>query len=139
MSFVLDASIAVAWFLPDDQHDATDRLMTDLRSAIAFVPSLFWFEARNLLLAAERRGRLRTGEARLLMFQLRGFPLEDMGSTGDGSVLDLADRHMLGTYDASYLALAARQAVPLATADRGLAAAARTEGLAVLGPLSHER
>ena len=139
MSFVLDASIAAAWFLPDEQHDAADRLMADLRSASAFVPSLFWFETRNLFLVAERRGRLRTGEARLLMSQLRGFPLEDMGSVGDGTVLDLAVRHMLSAYDASYLALAAGQAVALATADRRLAAAARSEGVAVLGPLAHEQ
>jgi len=33
MSFVLDASIAAAWFLPDDQHDAADRLMAELRAA----------------------------------------------------------------------------------------------------------
>jgi predicted nucleic acid-binding protein len=139
MSFVLDASIAAAWFLPEEQNDAADQLMADLRSASAFVPSLFWFETRNLFLMAERRGRLQPGEARLLMSQLRGFPLEDMGSVGDGSVLDLAARHMLSAYDASYLALAAGQAVALATADRRLAAVARSEGIAVRGPLAHEQ
>ncbi|MHB0954639.1 MAG: type II toxin-antitoxin system VapC family toxin [Allorhizobium sp.] len=138
MSFVLDASIAAAWFLPDEQHDAADRLMADLRSVSAIVPSLFWFETRNVFLMAERRGRLREGEAVLLMAQLRGFPLEDMGSAGDGSVLDLASRHKLSGYDASYLALAKVRAVPLATADRKLANAARDEGVPVIGPLEHE-
>jgi len=137
MPFVLDASIAAAWFLPDEQHDATDRLMADLRTASAFVPSLFWFETRNLFLMAERRGRLRVGEALLLMTQLRGFPLEDMGSVGDGAVLDLAARHMLSAYDASYLALAVAQQMPLATGDRKLAKAARGERVAILGPLEH--
>ena len=42
MPFVLDASIAAAWFLPDEQHDDADALMTDLRSTPAIVPSLFW-------------------------------------------------------------------------------------------------
>lgn len=49
MSFVLDASIAAAWFLPDEQHDAADRMMADLRTSIAFVPSLFWIETRCFL------------------------------------------------------------------------------------------
>lgn len=62
---------------------------------------------------AERRGRLRVGEARLHMAQLRGFPLEDMGSVGNGSVIETAARHALSAYDASYLALAKSEAVPL--------------------------
>lgn len=138
MAFILDASIAAAWFLPDEQHDAADRLMADLRATIGVVPALFWFETRNLFLVAERRGRLRPGEALLLMTQLRGLSLEDRGSGSDGLVLDLAARHMLTAYDASYVALAKAQDMPLATADRKMAAAARGEGLKILGPLEHE-
>ncbi|MBZ7927065.1 type II toxin-antitoxin system VapC family toxin [Ensifer adhaerens] len=57
MAFVLDASIAAAWFLPDEQHDAADRLMAELRATVGLVPASFWFETRNLFLVAERRGR----------------------------------------------------------------------------------
>lgn len=135
MPFVLDASIAAAWFLPDEQHEAADRLMAELRHTNALVPSLFWFETRNLFLMAERRGRLRAGEALLSMTQLRGFPLDDMGSVGDAAVIDLASCHMLSAYDASYLALAKAEAVPLATGDRKLAEAARREGVPLLDPL----
>ncbi|MGO4568770.1 type II toxin-antitoxin system VapC family toxin [Rhizobium sp. 2YAF20] len=138
MSFILDASIAAAWFLPDEQHDVADRLMADLRSTVALVPALFWVETRNLFLVAERRGRLRPGEALLLMTQLRGLPLEDAGSGGDGLVLDLAARHTLTGYDASYVALAKTQGLPLATGDRKMAAAARSEAIAIVGPLEHE-
>lgn len=138
MSFVLDASIAAAWFLPDEQHDAADRLMAELRSAVGLVPGLFWFETRNLFLVAERRGRLRAGEPLLLMTQLRGLSLEDAGSGGDGLVLDLAARHMLTAYDASYVALAKTRGLALATGDRKMAVAARSEGIVILGPLEHE-
>jgi predicted nucleic acid-binding protein len=138
MSFVLDASIAAAWFLPDEQHHAADRLMADLRTSIAFVPTLFWFETRNLFFVSERRKRLKPGEALLLMAQLRSFPLEDFGSGGDGAVLSLCERHGLSGYDAAYLALAIAEKVPLATGDRKLAAAARSEGVAILGPLENE-
>jgi predicted nucleic acid-binding protein len=139
MPFVLDASIAAAWFLPDEQHDAADRLMSELRSNPAVVPSLFWFETRNLFLMAERRSRLRGGEALLIMTQLRRLPLEDGGTGSDVSVLELATRHGLSAYDASYIALAKSLALPLATADRKMAAAARSEAITLLGPLELER
>ncbi|MBX4909830.1 MULTISPECIES: type II toxin-antitoxin system VapC family toxin [Rhizobium] len=135
MTFVLDASIAAAWFLPDEQHDAADRLMSDLNTTVGLVPTLFWFETRNLFLMAERRGRLRSGEAVLLMTQLRGLSLEDAGSGGDGLILHLANRYALTAYDASYVALAKADGLPLATADRKMADAARNEGITILGPL----
>ncbi len=135
MAIVVDASIAAAWFLPDEHNDAADQLMADLRSAPGRVPSLFWFETRNLFLMAERRGRLAAGEAVMSMAQLRGLPLQDEGAGGDPRVLALAARHALTAYDASYLALAIQLALPLATTDKKLAAAARLEGIDVRGPL----
>ncbi len=47
-------------------------------------------------------------------------------------ILSLARRHDLTTYDASYLELAARDGLALATYDRDLAAAAKSEGVLVL-------
>ena len=135
MAIVVDASIAAAWFLPDERNDAADQLMAGLRSAPGRVPSLFWFETRNLLLTAERRGRLAVGEAALSMAQLRGLPLQDEGAGGDPLVLALAARHAISAYDASYLALAVQLALPLATTDKRLAAAARLEGIDVRDPL----
>ena len=99
---------------------------------------MFWFETRNLFLVAERRGRLKHGEPLLLMTQVRGLPLEDAGSGGDGLVLGLATRCTLTAYDASYVALARTQGLPLATCDRKMATAARGEGITIVGPLEHE-
>ncbi len=130
---VIDASIAAAWFLPDEQNDAADGLMAELRATPGHVPTLFWFETRNLFLTAERRGRLNPGEAAMSMMQLRSLPLQDEGAGSDPLVLGLATRHMLSGYDASYLALALQLALPLATLDRKLAAAAGKAGVTVLG------
>jgi len=41
-------------------------------------------------------------------------------------------------YDASYVALAKAEGRPLATGDRKMAAAARSEGITIVGPLEQE-
>lgn len=47
------------------------------------------------------------------------------------TTMDLARRHRLTLYDATYLELAARRRLPLATFDAVLARAATAEGVAV--------
>jgi predicted nucleic acid-binding protein len=64
-------------------------------------------------------------------------PLDDAGIGGDSFVLMLSANHGLSAYDAAYLALALNRSAPLATLDRKLAAAARKEGVTVLGPFVH--
>ncbi|ATQ70600.1 MULTISPECIES: type II toxin-antitoxin system VapC family toxin [Methylosinus] len=135
MALVVDASLAAAWFLPDEQNDAADRVMAELDKNPGRAPSLFWFETRNLFVMAERRGRLAPGEATATMAQLRGFPIIDEGTCNDRLVITLAGRHGLSGYDASYLALAVVEKLPLATLDKKLAAAARAESVIILGPL----
>jgi predicted nucleic acid-binding protein len=135
MAFVVDASVAAAWMLPDEQNDVADRLIEDLQSTLGLVPSLFWFETRNLFLMAERRGRIAAGEALAAMQRLRRLPLEDAGGGSDRAVLELATKHALTPYDASYLALALDRKLPFATFDKRLASAARLEKVAVIGPL----
>jgi len=46
---------------------------------------------------------------------------------------DLARKHRLTVYDASYLELAQREALPLATLDADLIRAARAENLSLIG------
>lgn len=135
MRFVVDASIAAAWLLPDEQSGLTDRTLRDLAGSEASVPSLFWHEICNLMLVAERRGRLSADEVQLCMAQLRRLPLVDAGHGGDRAVMHLAKTHSLTAYDAVYLALALSEGLPLATTDKALAAAAKKEGISVKGPL----
>jgi predicted nucleic acid-binding protein len=138
MSFVLDASIAAAWFLPDEQSEAAESLLGMLDNAPGLVPSLFWFEIRNLFVISERRGRLAPGIALAATLKLRSLAIKDGGTGNDVAIIDVALRHGLSGYDASYVALAKSSAMPLATADRKMATAARGEGIAIVGPLEHE-
>ena len=47
-------------------------------------------------------------------------------------IAELAERHRLTSYDATYLELALRLGVPLATTDKALAAAAASAGVSLL-------
>jgi predicted nucleic acid-binding protein len=134
MSVVVDASIAAAWLLPEEDSEAAEAVIMAL-SGRPPVPSLFWHEARNILVTAQRRGRIVAGEPAAAMGRLRRLPLEDAGGGSDGAVLALAISHGLAAYDAAYLALAQERGLPLATLDQQLAQAARREGVRLLGPL----
>jgi predicted nucleic acid-binding protein len=134
--FVIDASVVAAWLLPEEYSDAAESIIGAI-DAPCPIPSLFWFEIRNILAMSERRGRIGSGGALVNMERVRRLPLDDAGIGGDSSVLILAATHTLSAYDASYLNLAINRSMPLATLDRKLAAAARKDGVAVLGLFSH--
>jgi predicted nucleic acid-binding protein len=135
MPFVLDASFAASWFLPDEASPATNALLDRLAESEAAVPSLFRHEMRNLMLLAYRRGRMSRVKFRDVVAELGAAPVRDYGPGDDADIVDLAMKHDLTAYDAAYLDLALRERLPLATLDRKLAAAARAETIAVLGPL----
>ncbi len=136
-AFVVDVSTAAAWILPDESSPAADRLLASVNGtrARALAPSLFWHEARSIVTMAERRGRIGQGEAFAYLAGLRALPIDTCGDGPDGAILTLAMTHGLSSYDATYLALALSERLPLATLDKKLAAAARAEQVALLGPL----
>jgi predicted nucleic acid-binding protein len=120
MSFVLDSSVALAWVFPDESNPDMDRLCDRLTTEIALVPPVWPLEIGNVLLAAVRRGRLTTRDLHRLLRELRSLPVEiDEASTDRAleDTLNIAQRYGLTTYDASYIELAQRRTVPLATMD----------------------
>ncbi len=135
-AYVLDASLAAAWFLPDEASDAADRLLGDALADSPVVPSLFRHELRNLLLFAERRGRLAAADVDEALIKLATLPIAVRDGGDDRAVVNLARKYALTAYDAAYLELALREGAPLATLDKPLAAAATAESVAVLGPLA---
>ena len=97
----------------------------------AVVPALWWFEVRNILVVNERRGRIEVTDSDAFLSDLARLPVRIDNNPNDRLVVTLARRHGLTAYDAAYLDLAVRLAVPIATLDRALGTAARTEGLAL--------
>ena len=133
MPFVLDASVAACWAFDDEEHTVAAAALERIRGDEARVPALWWFEVRNTLIVNERRGRIAVADTATF---LRG--VSRLGVTVDrvpeeSSVLALARRHRLSVYDASYLELAQREGMPLASLDRDLIRAAGLQGVALLG------
>ncbi|MBX9907411.1 MAG: type II toxin-antitoxin system VapC family toxin [Beijerinckiaceae bacterium] len=100
----------------------------------AVVPGLFQLEIGNILLQAERKGRLRPSDVAIRLALLGELPIATDPETAGRAwrdVIALARSHALTTYDAAYLELALRKGAGLATRDKALAAAAKALGVAV--------
>ena len=122
----------MAWCIEDEANPSTDRLLDSLRSGEALVPALWPLEISNVLLAAERRRRLTRAQTFQCLEMLRSLPIvvDESASFGAmGEILSLARDQDLSTYDAAYLELSIREALPLATRDKALAAAAKRCGV----------
>jgi predicted nucleic acid-binding protein len=128
----LDASITVAWVLEETNTRALLAQQT-VENGQAIVPRLWWFEVRNALIVNERRGRIGELLSERFLSELSRFAIAFDDATDEKRVMALARRHRLTVYDAAYLELALRENVPLATLDAPLAAAARAEGVPLLG------
>ena len=133
MPFVLDASVAACWAFAHERHPVAEMAASRVRSDEAWAPALLWFELRNILIVGERRKRIAEVDTRRFLRSLDQMRVTVDRSPDENRALHLARLHGLTFYDAAYLELAQREAVPLATLDRDLAQAARKEGIAVLG------
>lgn len=135
MPFVLDCSVTMAWVFPDEATEATDRLRDSLLNDSAVVPPLWPVEVGNVLLAATRRQRINRDDWSRVAADLAALPIVVDGDSLDRvlrAVLPLADGHGLSVYDGTYLELAVRKKLPLATLDKGLARACQAVGVEVV-------
>jgi len=126
-AFVLDCSIAAAWLFEDEARPETDDLLDLLRDDGALVPNLWHLEVGNVLIQAERRGRITAAQIATRLELLASLPIATDGETdvlAFREILTLARAQALTTYDAAYLELALRQGIPLATQDKALVRAA---------------
>lgn len=135
MAFVLDASVTLAWAFGDGQNAVADHAEQLLKTGAetAFVPDLWWYEIRNILVVGERRGRISAAETTAFLSDISQLRIAANGSRRDELPLKLARQHKLTVYDAAYLALAMREHLPLATLNKNLAEAAVAEGIKLLG------
>jgi predicted nucleic acid-binding protein len=136
MSLVLDSSVTLARIWGDETTPAVTQVFELLRDNGAWVPSLWRLEVANALEMEFRRGRhpaeFRDGAlADLALLPIQIDP--DTDRQAWGATARLAEKHRLTLYDSTYLELALRRGLPLATLDRQLRAAARDENVELLG------
>lgn len=136
-AFVVDASMAFAWVKPSQASADSDALLERIeQGATVVVPPLWFLEVANGLLVAQRRKLLTASERTRALDRLSGLPLTV--DDGDARIAfsrtsALADEHGLSLYDAAYLEVALRRALPIASRDEALLAAAARAGATRLG------
>lgn len=132
MSFVLDASVALAWVIDGERNAYTEAALDRLRDGGAVAPTIWLLEVANGLLMGERRGRVTSAQVLGAVAMLAPLPIRiaSMDSAiAWGPVLASGRANGLTAYDATYLELAAREGLPLATQDARLIAAAQRMGI----------
>lgn len=101
----------------------------------AIVPTIWLLETANVLLCAERQQRISKIQAHHALYNLKNLPITIDQTTIDSAwikTLELAEHHQLTLYDASYLELAMRYNLPLATFDKSLKQACYKAEIVVL-------
>ncbi len=133
MAFILDASVVVCWAMPDEYDPVARSAFDRIAGEDALAPGLWWFEVRNTLLMCERRGRITQADTAVFLRGLSRFGVIIDRAPEEAVVLALAWHHRLTVYDASYLELAQREGLALATLDRAMRRAAVAIGVPLVG------
>ena len=135
MSLVIDASLTVTWYFDDKATPATERLLDSVSETGAVVPMLWRLEVANAFQSAIRRRRISASYRDRSLSELMNMPIvvdPDTDAYAWTTTLRLAERFALTVYDSTYLELAQRRSLPMATLDTALRAAATTLGITVL-------
>jgi predicted nucleic acid-binding protein len=139
MSFVLDASVALLWLVPETNPAGVDyasATLKALKESQAIVPSLLTLEVANVVAKVEFKGLVAEADSQRFLALLGRLNIVTDPATAAhalGDTLNLARRYKLSAYDAAYLELALRKGLPLATLDANLAKAATTAGVPIFG------
>jgi predicted nucleic acid-binding protein len=126
--FVIDTSVVISWCFKDEINRYADVILDLLEETTAFAPSIWPLEVGNVLLVAERRKRLSEADSMRFITLLSELPIiveQEPPERMIHEILVLAREHKLSSYDASYLDLAMRKGLSIATIDKNLIAAAK--------------
>jgi predicted nucleic acid-binding protein len=136
--FVLDASVALSWFFDDEFSPYSSAIAEIMPRSQAVVPIIWPLEMANGFLTAFRRGRLQETKVAALIGALGRLRIDvDNGIAPESlaqATLTLGIAHRVSAYDASYLEVAMRRGLPLATQDERLMRAASAAGVDLLQP-----
>ncbi len=137
MRFVLDNSVTMRWFFGDGKPDELNyakNVLESMKNAAAIVPAIWGLEVSNVIAKAESKGLVTEARSTVFLETLKELDIEadfhaHLRSLDD--ILNLARRYGLSSYDASYLELALREDLPLATLDEDLIKSAEKVGIKI--------
>jgi predicted nucleic acid-binding protein len=135
MSFVLDNSVTMRWFFGDGNPRELAyavKVLDAMKRDSALVPATWGLEVANVVARAEARAMVTEARSGAFLEMLDGVGIEVDSATFEHALSDtlqLARRYRISAYDASYLELALRRGLPLATLDDDLQKAAKKAGV----------
>ena len=129
MPMIVDASVAVAWFVRNQATAYTDRIRRQVRSQRLHVPAVWPLEFANALWQLQRRKLLSDGQVDTIIDLAEPLDIVVHGETlAPRRLVAVARIHDLTAYDASYLDLALTLRYPVACRDGALKGALRAAG-----------
>jgi predicted nucleic acid-binding protein len=132
-SFVADVSVAIAWVHPAQATSETEAMLDRLAAGDSLVvPALWPLEVANALTILRRRRKLTPAEARTAIEILRDLPVvidHEAAAIAFTRLAELASEHELTVYDATYIELATRRRLALASNDARMKQAAIRSGV----------
>ena len=136
MVYVFDASFVGALIIPDERNPRIDAAYYKIQNDDEkHVPHLLWYEISSIFRNIIRHNRYTFDDVMQFFVPLAAFRLIcdfETGAAYSQKLLKLCNEYNLSSYDASYLELAERKKATLCTLDKGLQAAAKKRGVAVL-------
>ncbi len=118
---ILDASVLLAAFFPDEEQDKAQALLREHAAGRERLksPALILYETANAVWQAEGRGRISSAQADEILKAAAGLEIE-LHDLAWGENLPFARQFQRSAYDAAYLALADRLDEEFVTADEHL-------------------
>ena len=137
MTIVLDASVTLTWLLKDaanKDHDYSFGVLATQRTGKSrcIVPVTWALEVANVVARSEAKELITEAQSGAFLELLQALNIEVDGASVAQALtgtLQLARRFRLSSYDASYLELALRLRLPIATLDSELLKAAQKCGV----------
>ncbi len=135
MSFVLDNSVTMRWFFGDGKPQEivyAGKVLDAMKNTHGLVPVTWGLEVANVLARAEAKGLATEARSTEFLEMLEDLEIDVDSATFERAMTDtlqLARRYRLSAYDASYLELALRLGISLATLDVDLQVAAKKSGV----------
>ncbi|WDN89149.1 hypothetical protein BuS5_02117 [Desulfosarcina sp. BuS5] len=134
-SFVIDTSVVMTWCFKDEVSQYADFVLDSLEHFTAIAPSIWPLEVGNVLLVAERKDRLSEAASIRFVALLSELPIsvdQEPPERMTKEIFALAREHNLSSYDASYLDLAMKKGIPIATLDNRLISAAKRSNVSIM-------